>query len=136
MGDSQISVARKSNGEWVPDSHIMTGNVDLSHLSASQGGDAGRWITWIMHIKCADVNSFNGVAEIWKDGKKILSQTRLENWHPTANYLDVGYLLGWANSGFTQTTDFYIDNIIFATSGEDVGIGGVRPNPPILTGVE
>jgi hypothetical protein len=24
-----------------------------------------------------------------------------------------GYLMGWANSGFTETTDFFIDDITF-----------------------
>lgn len=134
LGDSQISVARKSNGVWVADSHIMTGTVDVNHRPAAQGGDAGRWVTWVVHAKVADVNSFNGAAQIWKDGKKIMDLTNLENWAPAAsNYFDVGYLLGWANSGFTETTDIYLDNVIFGTTAADVGIGVTTPMAPVLS---
>jgi hypothetical protein len=52
------------------------------------------------------------VIEMWADGAKVITNLNLP-LYPTGgigNYLKNGYLMGWSNSGFTQTTYTYIDD--------------------------
>ncbi len=74
-----------------------------------------------LHFRVADFGQSNGVIQMWKDGVMILSNTTL-TWYDssnTANYLTQGYLLGWSNSGFTQTTNMYVDD--FKIIGQNPG---------------
>ncbi|HEX9108285.1 MAG TPA: Ig-like domain-containing protein [Longimicrobiales bacterium] len=87
----------------------------------SGAADRGRWIQIRLHARVADFGVNDGVVELWKDGVKILSNTTLP-WYDstnTANYLAAGYLLGWSDSGFTQTTNIYIDD--FKIIGQNPG---------------
>jgi hypothetical protein len=117
--------------------HYQSTNWDIPMLNPAT--DNGKWVTFVMHIKAADIGVKNGVIELWKNGKQLVSKTNVDLYYPDAskNGFQYGYLLGWSNSGYNQDTDFYIDNVIFATTGADVGIGGAPattapPSPPVL----
>jgi hypothetical protein len=64
------------------------------------------------HFRLADFGQSNGIVQMWKDGVLVLSNTVLPWYDSTnqANYMTQGYLMGWANSGFTNTTNIYIDD--------------------------
>ena len=77
--------------------------------------DLGRWNHWRFHIKVSDPGQNNGVFKMWKDGTLVINETALPNDpqdHTRSKYL-TGYLMGWANSGFSEDTLIFIDDIQF-----------------------
>lgn len=68
-----------------------------------------------MHFKVpTSSSSYDGVAELSKNGTSIISVNKLGNFGSQGrNYMNEAYFLGWANSGFTQQTTFHIDNVVF-----------------------
>jgi hypothetical protein len=82
--------------------------------------DRGKWMEVITHYKYASIAKNDGVIQIWltsqgENRRQILNMTQ-GNWYVAgALGFDNGYLLGWANSGFSQDTKLYIDNIVFST---------------------
>lgn len=98
---------------------------------AIEAADRGKWVRIVVHYKYASPTNNDGIAEIWKtrDGvtEKILN-IRNGAWYvPGQSGFNRGYLLGWANSGFTEQTVFYIDNIAFSTQSL---LGGDEPTQP------
>lgn len=83
--------------------------------------DRGKWMEVITHYKYATAAKNDGMVQIWltpqgESQRQILNMTQ-GNWYVAgARGFDNGYLLGWANSGFTEQTKFYIDNIVFSTT--------------------
>lgn len=97
--------------------------------------DRGTWIKVVARYKYASSSNDDGVAQIWiRDGSGSMENVlniRDGAWYvPGQPGFDQGYLLGWANSGFDETTRFYIDNFVVSTTPL---ISSVRPSPP--TGV-
>lgn len=78
----------------------------------------GTWVQMRFHAKLAsNPTAIDGRAEMWVNGVKRKSP-RLENgtdvFHATgsvANQFAGGYLMGWANSGYTDLTEFFIDDV-------------------------
>ncbi len=116
--------------------HPIVGSSDRGHtrtntLFVDRSKDLGKWIEFIVHIKLASPSNNDGIIRVWKhtegyDREQIVNVTNLNNYTPTANYFSTGYLLGWANSGFSETTKMYIDNIVFSPNP----ISLKQPNPP------
>lgn len=85
-----------------------------------RNSDRGKWMEVISHYKYASVAKNDGMIQIWitsqgENRRQILNMTQ-GNWYVAgALGFDNGYLLGWANSGFTQETKLYIDNVVFST---------------------
>ena len=103
----------------------------------------GRWLRMQVHVKVATSANNNGVIEIWRDGVALFSGTNLPTYPTggTGNYYNFGYILGWANSGFTQATNVYIDDVSFSTTGFGSGSGGggtttTVPEPPTSVSVQ
>jgi len=74
--------------------------------------DRGRWIQTRVHIRVADMGSSNGTFRLWKDGQ-LLINIQNDPFYDTAgthNYLRNGYLMGYDNGRFAQTTFIYIDS--------------------------
>jgi hypothetical protein len=97
--------------------------------------DLGRWFEIIVHTKFASSANNDGVIEIWKDGKLVFSKYNLNNFSNIRNGVDQGYLFGWANTGFKETTHIYIDNVVFSNKpitpgNSSVTTGSPPPNPP------
>lgn len=132
-GSSMMCANFKSNGS--PSTHKcnqndISGNIAVTAttkvIALDPSKSNGKWETTVIHIKAADVGVANGIYEVWKNGTKIWATLNVPNYATTeaANGFEQGYILGWANSGFNQDTDFYVDNVVFGTTGADVGISG------------
>lgn len=69
--------------------------------------NAGRWIRIRVHFKIA----VDGAVEVWRDDQKVGElldyNTRIEGGR---NYVRLGYIFGWSNSGFDEDTTFYVDD--------------------------
>lgn len=107
---------------------------DSSHLRDTiRGGkgiepsDRGKWVEFICQIKAASSSNNNGIARVWKTPqggtkKLIFERTDVKLYNADGNFFERGYLLGWANSGFTNTTTLYIDNVVISNSA--IGASG------------
>jgi len=89
--------------------------------------DLEKWIEVTYHWKRQSAEtSEDGVVELWKKvgdepRQKIFSEKNLNRtWskdggpNPAYNFIDQGYLLGWANSGFDKDTTICIDDVQFS----------------------
>lgn len=93
----------------------MWADPPLKFLDSTE--DKGKWHTFIFHLKKADSpNSSNGLIQVWKDGRLRMNITNLNNYSNGYNAYETGYLMGWANSGYSETenTYFYIDDVVFS----------------------
>ena len=107
---------------------------DSSHLrDPIRGGkgielsDRGTWVEFICQIKAASPANNDGIARVWKTPqggtkKLIFERTDVKLYNADGNYFEHGYLLGWSNSGFTNTTTLYIDNVVISNSA--IGLSG------------
>jgi hypothetical protein len=76
-------------------------------------GDLGAWHHILFYSKCGTVSD-GGVIEIWKNGVLIGTVEDIDIYPSggsSQNGVDFGYLLGYANSGFTSQTLLFIDNV-------------------------
>ncbi len=92
-----------------------SGGVFNTFLTDAQ---RGRWLAIKIHIKVASAANNDGVIEIWRDGVLLFSATNLITYPTDKTGLgyDFGYLMGFANAGFDQDTDMYIDDFRISTS--------------------
>jgi hypothetical protein len=76
----------------------------------------GRWVRVQVHVKLATAAADNGILEIWIDGRQILSTSNLKLYPGSVgdNFIQHGYLLGWANSGFNKASSTFIDDVVIA----------------------
>ena len=105
-GDSRIATAYTKAG--------LKGATPNSanYMNFITNADRGRWLRIRVHMRVADWAQNDGVIQLWKDGALILDDRSLP-WYDTsrqANYLTQGYLMGWSNSGFSETTYIYVDD--------------------------
>ncbi len=59
---------------------------------------------------------------MWVNGKLVLSKTDGDFWNArrmSKTALKNGYIMGWSNSGFTERTEFFVDD--FAIYDHDPG---------------
>src|SRR5690606_21754621 len=76
--------------------------------------ERGRWNHFRWHSKMASSSSSNdGVVEVWWNGTLVARDTSMDIYGSGRNYIDQGYLLGWANSGFASKTSIFIDDVRF-----------------------
>ncbi len=103
-----------TRGDW----NVLTGTgpkgEGYSDFVAAE--DLGKWMSLVIHTRAATPSTL-GTLELWKNGELIIS-----NVDALDNYTDGetlayqrGYLLGWSNSGFTEDTFLYIDNVLVRT---------------------
>lgn len=106
----------------------------------------GSWIDVHVFLELAETEDDFGRLEIFKDGEYITGNmnTQVESYAKTplqeqlrysksGNFIDQGYLLGWANGGFKTETDFCIDNFsIRANSTHKPTLGGPMDRRPKL----
>lgn len=84
----------------------------------------GTWIRLRYHYRIGGTDAVNDptIIDIWRDNTKICEARRDYNMKgyppenpPGLNYFRHGYLFGWSNSGFTEDTNFYVDDLKFWT---------------------
>ncbi len=88
----------------------------------------GRWLKIQIRTKTATAANNDGAIQMWIDDVMVLNDTALPLYPSggAGNYLRNGYLMGWMNSGFAETSSMYIDDVTIA----DAPIGTVGPRAP------
>lgn len=86
--------------------------------------DRGRWMAVRIDVKAATDKSLGSI-KIFKNGKLHLNDSTIKNHVAGEQGYRYGYLLGWANSGFSEDTIIYLDNVRFLDRI------AARPLPPI-----
>jgi hypothetical protein len=73
----------------------------------------GEWTRVRMYFSVSEPGASNGAARWWVGDTLVYEATDLPNdaEDPANNHLERGYLLGWANSGFTELTHVYVDDV-------------------------
>jgi hypothetical protein len=75
----------------------------------------GQWLRVRQHYRLPDDDSAaNGVIQIWVGDTLEVDESGLDTQAGSSPYYwNAGYLLGWANSGFTAKTYLWIDDVAF-----------------------
>lgn len=84
----------------------------------------GQWNRVRFHVKAASSRTaVDGEYQMWVNDKVVLNYTkqRFHNFFDTPSdaVLRNGYLLGWSNSGFSEETLFFIDDVKFHDKNPD-----------------
>jgi hypothetical protein len=136
---SKIKAEARTGGPW-PYELMCSGGMDPLPNWMNMGqwiltsSMLGKWHCFEWHFK-VDTGSGNGAIEFWVNGEKQfgLNQLSWDGAPCSPGYFKNGYLMGWANSGFDNDTDIYIDDVAFSDSyiGPDNGdISEDVPSPP------
>jgi len=78
----------------------------------------GRWVKFRVRMKLASsATAKDGALQLWLNDALTANFTALPLYSAQTgakNYIRNGYLMGWANSGFTYTTHTFIDDVIIS----------------------
>ncbi|MEP0002457.1 MULTISPECIES: hypothetical protein [Marinobacter] len=90
----------------------------------------GSWTKIMIHYKSGSDGTRNdGRAEVWVNDK-LIHGLDWPFWEPdNGGMINGGYILGWANSGFSQATRIYVDDFKIYDAPPD-GSSGAPSNPP------
>lgn len=80
--------------------------------------DLGKWMHVTLSIYAAH-SPTPAYIGIYKNGKMCIEKTVPLDYDLAVNGYRFGYLLGWANSGFDEDTDIYIDNVVIKDESID-----------------
>lgn len=126
--------------------NVMGGHKQYTDF-ISVPNDRGRWMEITIHIKASSSgSSSDGIIELWRrwdgespDNRELLHRTQdavLPVPSGGPNGWAAGYLMGWANAAYSETTEWLIDHITISTESllgtEGVSETGIAPNPPVL----
>jgi len=92
-----------------------------SQSSAVNFGGAmkGTWTRVRMHLKMVTAAQNDGVMELWFDNTKVINFQNVPAKYDDVPYWNQGYILGAANSGFTDETVIYLDDFkVYASDPE------------------
>lgn len=91
----------------------------------------GRWVKFAYHAKASSAQGVNdGIIEVFRDDQVLFSARNLLLYSSTGpSAFNSGYFLGWANSGFSETTAIYIDDVVISTSPPIVRSVPKAPDP-------
>jgi len=137
--ESFTTIVRRKGGGHSPPSwrHENQGN------RAFLPSDYGQWVDFAFGLR---LKSFKGAddpfIQVYKNEDLILEwdSTRFpeeyDSWasndDPSMNGFDRGYIMGYHNSGYTETTTFYITDFRIGTTPRSVGLGHAPPKPPVM----
>ncbi len=91
----------------------------------------GKWVKFLYHVKTASSANNDGVLQLWVDDELRVNNTDM-NLYPLnglGNYFRNGYFMGWANSGFDETSNTYVDDVTIADAPIDTS-PAPRPKAP------
>lgn len=99
--------------------HYYNGGHEQSAIPVTAGfignADKGKWMQLLIEVKVPSSSSSNdGIVSVWKNGQQVANVTNLVSWGSSSNYITEAYFLGWADSGFSNTTMLYIDDLTVA----------------------
>jgi len=123
-GNSQLIADWNRNGDGIGP------KGDVARLIGPE--DRGSWMKIRVHVVAARSSSSPGSIRVWKNDDLIINnfQTVDSFFAGEAHAYRYGYLLGWSNSGFDETTRLFIDDVVFATNQSDLDSGGSISSPP------
>ena len=107
------------NGFLVPNWRNGTGVVQHYWTAKTPWENVrGQWIKLEVYTKAASaVGAADGIMQYYKDGQLVVDIRNVDGYQLMGeNEWKAGYLFGWANSGFTDTTYAYISNVTFSRS--------------------
>ncbi|HEX9894285.1 MAG TPA: heparin lyase I family protein, partial [Gemmatimonadales bacterium] len=85
----------------------------------------GRWVKFLVRMKLAASPTANdGVLQLWLDDVLVADYSSLPLYssrNGAKNYIRHGYLMGWANSGFTERSTTYIDDVVISRRSDPLG---------------
>ena len=111
LPDGSSRMSFNSSEDRIPKGHIFP-TPDCIFASPA---DRGKWHRWAFHIRVASTEvSKDGVAEVWKNGVKVMNFQNLPHHTTGVNYFSAGYILGAANSGFTNDTELKLAMATFS----------------------
>ncbi|EAW30009.1 hypothetical protein GP2143_01150 [marine gamma proteobacterium HTCC2143] len=111
----------------------------------------GNWQNVHIYVELAEREGDFGVFEIHRNGEFLTGTSHPDikpawqqppvdehiEYSSRGNYIDQGYLMGWANGGFAETTIFCIDDFIIKANTTIRSIGAnVPPMPPAQLRIE
>ncbi len=93
-------------------------HFDTYQIWTNDASVAGAWHQIRLYMRLGNGNTDLGAIDVWFDGKLVvhLRTNELPFYDTAHNYFRNGYLMGWANTGFTNDTAFYIDDLKVYTS--------------------
>ncbi len=102
-------------GTWCTDTRVCSDWGWPGHMWDPAFTDAmkGRWVQVRIHTRVADSKAAaNGMLQLWVDGALRVNMQNLDLAASAGgnNWFRNGYLMGWSNSGFNQTTSVYVDD--------------------------
>lgn len=116
------------------DSNGHAGDIEADELFISVPRDRGRWMQIVINIKeSSNQSSSDGVVRIWRrwedqDSFNLLAERSDLNYNGEWR---AGYLMGWANSGFSEQTEFLLGDFVIDTKPlNNLDDYQARPNPP------
>ncbi len=109
------------DGYLIPDRRDQSGLTQMywdNEIPWENDADRGRWVKVEFHAKAASAAGVpDGALQIYKDGQSVFDRRDIDSFQQLGqNIWKTGYLLGWADSGFLQTTFAYISDVTFSTT--------------------
>lgn len=96
---------------------VTPGYYSSPRVSLANDANRGRWVHMRFYNKMASgPNRADGVARVWMDGRLVIDRRDANSYSDRFPYTDRGYLMGYDNARFDQTTFIYIDDVRFYTS--------------------
>jgi hypothetical protein len=149
LGGADAGLSTMSLGNW--SGHIM--NPSYVHPSfrvqssssarpyTFLASDRGKWVDFAFRVRAASAGNANdGLFEFYRDGLLVAAWYNLNNWpqddDPSKAGYDRGYVMGYHNSAYELTTQYFITNFRIGTSAAGVGVdieGSAKTlQPPLL----
>ncbi len=130
--------ANRDTPQFIRTDHQIPGATHYPYAFVP-GKDYGRWIHVAMGAKMASAPGIaDGYIKLYKDGQLVADWQNLANHVPAPlSGYDRGYIFGYHNSGYSETTTFYITGFKFGTSESAVRVSEVAaPRPPAAVSVQ
>jgi hypothetical protein len=121
-GGSNLEVHYYNNGREQPVKSVASNFIS--------DAEKGKWNDILVQVKAPTSSGSNdGVLRMWRNNKMVCDLSNLASYGGSSNFISQAYFLGWSNSGFTQTTTFYIDDLEVS----DSPLSSVAPEAPKLS---
>lgn len=126
------SLRSSSGGSYIGTDYRLKPKWGMSTTNKTRTGfisdaDKAKWMAVKLDV-VAPSDSSKGSIAIYKNGELFLKDDAVPNIVPGRQGYQKGYLLGWANSGFSTDTYILIDNVTFSDGDSALS----PPSPPML----
>lgn len=141
-----------ASGGAVPSTYIGQDGANYGHSMVPNGPKMyvdyqGSWQNMHIYLELAEREGDYGVFEVHRNGVLVTGTTHPDirpsgsgsvdkqlQFSDRGNFIDRGYLLGWAGGGFQETTIFCIDNFSIKINSEinNVSISSPPKKPPLV----